>query len=122
VRKRFLKYCKKGEVANGKKEESDDAHKFLHRSGIVCINGFADVVSKTGYEQFKDAIKNTVGSLAEEYDSFTTETGLSVKDNDRILAANYAIEKYDMVNSRREEVSTSEWGGIIDKQLLFLQG
>jgi len=76
---------------------------------LFVSTAFADVVSKTGYEQFKDAIKNTVGSLAEEYDSFTTETGLSVKDNDRILAANYAIEKYDMVNSRREEVSTSEW-------------
>jgi len=40
VRKRSLNIAKKGEVANGKKEESDDAHKFLHRSGIVCINGF----------------------------------------------------------------------------------
>jgi len=99
-------------VANGKKEESDDAHKFCIGAVLFVSTAFADVVSKTGYEQFKDAIKNTVGSLAEEYDSFTTETGLSVKDNDRILAANYAIEKYDMVNSRREEVSTSEWGGI----------
>jgi len=80
-------------VANGKKEESDDAHKFLHRSGIVLYQRLLQMsFPKTGYEQFKDAIKNTVGSLAEEYDSFTTETGLSVKDNDRILAANYAIE------------------------------
>ncbi|NLU27682.1 MAG: hypothetical protein GXX00_11225 [Hungateiclostridium thermocellum] len=96
----------------GKKKNLTMLISFCIGAVLFVSTAFADVVSKTGYEQFKDAIKNTVGSLAEEYDSFTTETGLSVKDNDRILAANYAIEKYDMVNSRREEVSTSEWGGI----------
>jgi len=66
-------------VANGKKKNLTMLISFCIGAVLFVSTAFADVVSKTGYEQFKDAIKNTVGSLAEEYDSFTTETGLSVK-------------------------------------------
>jgi len=80
---------------------------------LFVSTAFADVVSKTGYDQLKDAIKKTVASIAEEYDSFTAEMGLSVKDNDKVLISNSAITKYDFANNKMEELSTTEVGGVL---------
>lgn len=78
---------------------------------LFISTAFADVVSKTGYDQFKDAIKNTMGSLEKGYDSFTAETALSIKDNDKTLMTNTSTIKYDMANSRMEEVSIQQCTG-----------
>lgn len=85
---------------------------FCIGAALFMSTAFADVISKTGYDQFKDAIKKTVENLSEGYDSFTTEVALSIKDNDKVLMTNSAVAKYDMVNSRMEDISTTEFAGI----------
>ncbi|ODM27862.1 hypothetical protein A7W90_17515 [Clostridium sp. Bc-iso-3] len=84
---------------------------FCIGAALFMSTAFADVVSKTGYDQLKDAIKKTVASVSEEYDSFTMEMALSIKDNDKVLVANSEIARYDMANSRMENITTSELAG-----------
>lgn len=82
---------------------------FCLGAAIFITTAFADVVSKTGYDQLKDAIKYTAGSLSKDYDSFTMQAEYLLKDNDKTLVSTTATAKYDVANDRRDDVTTTEF-------------
>jgi uncharacterized protein YydD (DUF2326 family) len=82
---------------------------------VFVTTAFADVVLKSGYDQFKDSIKSTFEGV-NKYNSYTMEVAATFKDNGKVLMSNGTIEKYDMVNVKREsknfiEVANIEKGG-----------
>lgn len=83
---------------------------FCLGAALFMSTAFADVFSKEGYDQFKDAIKYTCEKLSGDYDSYTSEVALSIKDNDTLIMSNAVIAKVDMVNGKRENISTDEYG------------
>ncbi|NLP14487.1 MAG: hypothetical protein GX383_08480 [Clostridium sp.] len=83
---------------------------FCLGAALFMGTAFADVLSKEGYDQFKDAIKDTVAAISEGYDSYTAELAYSIKDNDKLLMLNTEISKRDLANGKAEDISTEEYG------------
>ena len=83
---------------------------FCLGAALFMGTAFADVLSKEGYDQFKDAIKSTTARIIKDYDSYTGEVAISVKDNDAVLMSNTSVSKVDSANGKRETVSTEEYG------------
>ncbi|HEY5586835.1 MAG TPA: hypothetical protein VIK78_20390 [Ruminiclostridium sp.] len=75
---------------------------------MLVTTAFADISTKTGYDQAKDALKFTAESLIEKSQSYTLQTIVSVKDNGSLLTSNTSITKADSVNKKSESIITSE--------------
>ncbi|MDQ2087787.1 hypothetical protein RBH29_15255 [Herbivorax sp. ANBcel31] len=67
---------------------------------IFAVTVFADIVSKTGYDQLKDSIKHTGATLGEDLDSFTMESEFLIKSNGKTFYSMNEANKYDFVNDR----------------------
>lgn len=79
--------------------------------GLVMFvtTAFADIVSKTGYEQMKDSIKFTAESFSEKLDSFTMQATVTLKDNDKVLMTSTNTEKYDNKKRATESTNSEEY-------------
>lgn len=79
--------------------------------GLVMFvtTAFADIVSKTGYEQMKDSIKFTAENFSEKLDSFTTQATVTLKDNDKVLMTATNTEKYDNKKRATESTNSEEY-------------
>lgn len=82
---------------------------FCLGAAMFMTTAFADVVSKTGYDQLKDTMKYTLSNLEKGYDSFTVETAFSLKDNDKFLTSTTETMKFDMANKKKDSVNTTEF-------------
>ncbi len=71
---------------------------------LFVTSAFAEVLTKTGYEQFKDAAKSTMFNM-ETFDSYTTNMKISITDNDRIVLQNENLLKQDNKEGKRESTS-----------------
>ncbi|MCX8129502.1 MAG: hypothetical protein N3I35_05300 [Clostridia bacterium] len=80
---------------------------------------FADIAARTGYDEFKDAVKNTFQNCSKSYQNFTLEGYTTIKDNDKILASVNSLSKYDNVNKRSLDTGTTEMAGGSKANTLF---
>ena len=78
---------------------------------VFVTTAFADVVLKSGYDQFKDSIKSTFEGV-NKCDSYTMEVATTFKDNGKVLMSHGTIEKYDIVNVKRESKNFVEVANI----------
>ncbi len=76
---------------------------------MFVTTAFADIVSKTGYEQMKDSIKFTAESFSEKLDSFTMQATMTLKDNDKVLTATTSTDKFDNKNMVTESTNSEEY-------------
>ncbi|AFM00708.1 hypothetical protein Desde_2370 [Desulfitobacterium dehalogenans ATCC 51507] len=75
---------------------------------LFATTAFADIVSKSGYDQLKDGIKITAEKASSEYDSYTMEMTAVLKANGKVLESNSAVDKFDRVKKAKETSNTSE--------------
>lgn len=75
---------------------------------LFATTAFADIVSKSGYEQLKDGFKIAAEKASHEYENYTIELNAVIKDNGKVLEANSSIEKHDRVKNASEQISTME--------------
>lgn len=75
---------------------------------MLATTAFADITTKTGYDQAKDSLKFTAESLIEKVQSYTMQATVSAKDNDNLLTSSTNISKVDNVNKQSESISISE--------------
>ncbi len=94
-----------------KNKKSMMAIAFVTGAAILATTAFADVTTKSGYEQFKDAIKVTTASLDGKVQSFTMETTFTLKDNGKVLMTESNKEKLDIAGGMNESLSTSQQQG-----------
>lgn len=73
---------------------------------VFVTTAFADISSKSGYEQLKDAVKFTAESCSEKLQSFTGKSTVTLKDNDKVLVSTETTEKYDNKNSAMENLTS----------------
>ena len=86
---------------------------------LFATSAFAEVRTKTGYEQFKDAVKETMTAMV-DYDSFTTSTMVTITHNDRVLLQVEDIQKQDNREGTSESSSiTSGPGGITNRSYYY---
>jgi hypothetical protein len=75
---------------------------------LFASTALADIVTKSGYDQFKDALKLTAENCSEKYDSFTLDYSFEIKDNGKTLESNNEVDKFDRSQGARESVSNLE--------------
>lgn len=76
---------------------------------MLVTTAFADISSKSGYDQLKDAVKSTFKNLSENTRNFTFEGTITIKNNNQLLISNSTVQKIDNANIIKEDVTTIEY-------------
>lgn len=83
---------------------------FVLGISMFTTTAMAEIASKSGYEQMKDAIKHSAKSYTSEVSNFTVDLTMLLKDNGKIIVSENAVNKYDVKKDARENVDTSTEG------------
>lgn len=75
---------------------------------LFAGTALADIMDKSGYDQLKDAVKAAATKCTENYQSFTADISMVMKDNGKVILSENSIVKYDAVNKAREEITARE--------------
>ncbi|MGI6711534.1 MAG: hypothetical protein ACOX4L_02195 [Bacillota bacterium] len=75
---------------------------------LFAGTALADIMDKSGYDQLKDAVKVTAVNCTENYQSFTAEFSMVMKDNGKVILSEDSVTKYNAVNGTKEEISTTK--------------
>ncbi len=74
---------------------------------LLATTALADIASKSGYDEFKDALKVTAEQGTEKLDSFTLDLSMAMKDNGKTLMAVNQTTKYDRIKGASESLSSN---------------
>lgn len=77
---------------------------------MFATTAMAEVISKSGYEQAKDAIKYSAESFTSKLSSYTVDLSMTMKDNGKVIISENALNKYNVTNNACENVETSTRG------------
>ena len=80
---------------------------FALGSILFASTAFAEVNSKDGYVQMKDALKYTAESFTGKLLNYTVDTSMIMKDNGNIISSNDSLIKYDAAKGANENKSTN---------------
>lgn len=80
---------------------------FALGSLLFASTAFAEINSKSGYVQLKDALKYTAESCSNKLSSYTVDMSINMKDNGNIISSNNDIIKYDVTKGSKEDKSTN---------------
>lgn len=69
---------------------------FAVGSILFATTAFAEISSKNGYEQLKDALKYTAESCTSKLSSYTVDLSMVMKDNGNIISQENELLKYDV--------------------------
>jgi len=75
---------------------------------LFAGTALADIMDKSGYDQLKDAVKATATNCTENYQSFTADVSMVMKDNGKVIFSEESVTKYDSLNGASEQTSTTE--------------
>lgn len=74
---------------------------------IFTTTALAEVITKSGYDQFKDSVKLTTSSLSNKFSSSTVEMSSILKDNDKVISTSETVNRYDNANKISDFTSTT---------------
>lgn len=77
---------------------------------LFATTALAEINSKSGYDQLKDAAKYTAESFTEKLSSYTAEMSFVLKDNETIISTDNSIAKFDVAKQAVENSSSSTNG------------
>lgn len=96
---------------------------FCLGAAMFATTAFADIASKTGYDQFKRTIKSSAESMSSKFQSYTLDTNMVLKDNGKLLISHSSVEKSDRTKEMVERLSSSEAiGGKKDSSIYYSDG
>lgn len=75
---------------------------------LLATTAFADIATKSGYDQLKDTLKVTAENCSDKFNSFTMEFSFEVKDNGKTLENSIDTSKHDRSKSATESISYRE--------------
>lgn len=87
---------------------------------LLATTALADIATKNGYDQLKDALKVTVDQCSEKFDSYTMDLSIEVKDNGKMLGSNNATVKNDRKKNASEKTNSSSGNQNGAKQYNYL--
>ncbi|MDQ7095353.1 hypothetical protein REC12_17315 [Desulfosporosinus sp. PR] len=73
---------------------------------LLATTVLADITTKSGYDQLKDALKVTAEKSSETFNSFTMDVSFDLKDNGKTLMTTNEITKYDKSKGAMERISS----------------
>ncbi|HBW35869.1 hypothetical protein [Desulfosporosinus sp. BICA1-9] len=74
---------------------------------LLATTALADIASKSGYDEFKDALKVTAEQSSEKFDSFTMDFSMAMKDNGKTLISANETTKFDRTKGASESLSAN---------------
>ena len=74
---------------------------------LFVTTAFAEVTTRSGYDQLKDAVKFASKSFSKTLSSYTADVSYSFKDNGVVIATANQIAKVDVEKGAQENVSIS---------------
>lgn len=80
---------------------------FVVGSILFASTAFAEINSKNGYVQIKDALKYTAESFSSKLTSYTVDMSTVMKDNGNIITQDDRLMKYDVAKGATENKSTT---------------
>ncbi|MGI1657849.1 MAG: hypothetical protein ACRKFN_02635 [Desulfitobacterium sp.] len=78
---------------------------------LFATTAFADIASKSGYEQLKDSVKLVSAKATGEYDNYTMEMTAIIKDNGQVIISSNAVNKVDRIKNAQESNNTNVEAG-----------
>jgi hypothetical protein len=78
---------------------------FTLGSLMFASTAMAEVMSKSGYDQLKDALKFTADGCSSTLKNYTMDYSLVLKDNDKILESVEQVNKYDLLKKAFENTN-----------------
>jgi hypothetical protein len=81
-------------------------------SVMFTTTAIAQVISKSGYDQLKDSVKYTAESCSTNLSSYTIDTLFVIKDNGTVITSQGSLDKVDVSNQTKENITTSIEGGV----------
>jgi len=88
------------------KKKSAMVVSFALGSILFASTAFAEVNSKSGYAQLKDALKYTAENCSSKLLSYTVDLSVVIKDNGNVVSSDNEVIKYDVPKSAMENKST----------------
>jgi hypothetical protein len=88
---------------------------FIVGSLLFATTAFAEISSRSGYDQLKDALKNTAESCTSKLSSYTADISIVMKDNGNIISQRNSWSKYDVAKKAIESKSTAVNEGRTDE-------
>ncbi|CAB1241906.1 hypothetical protein ACFHWD_06070 [Clostridium sp. MT-14] len=73
---------------------------------MFATTAFAEVTSKSGYDQLKDSVKYTAKACTGGLSSYTADMSFVIKDGTNTVYSSDNIFKYDLSNKSKEDIST----------------
>lgn len=80
---------------------------------LLATTAYAEISTKNGYVQLKDALKYTAEKCTSELSSYTIDTYEVIKNNGNTVSSKHELTKYDVTNGTREEISKRVEGNTI---------
>ncbi|WP_446897177.1 hypothetical protein ACSVC9_09110 [Clostridium sp. LBM24168] len=77
---------------------------------MFATTAFAEVKSKSGYDQLKDSLKYTAKACTGELSSYTVDMSFVIKDGTNTVYSSNNLSKFDISNKSKEE-STATYNG-----------
>lgn len=81
---------------------------FLAGAMLFTTTALADIANKSGYEQFKAAVKKTTADCSEVFNNYQVDFSYSLKDNGTELSYENSSQKYDRINNISENTGSSK--------------
>lgn len=73
---------------------------------MFATTAFAEVTSKSGYDQLKDSLKYTAKSCTGGLSNYTMDMSFVIKDGTNVVYSSSNLSKYDVSNKSKEDINT----------------
>lgn len=73
---------------------------------MFATTAMAEISSKSGYEQMKDALKYSAESFSDKLSNYTLDISMNIKDNGKIIISDSSVNKADVTNKAEENYNT----------------
>lgn len=107
-REYFRNFLGKGECRLKMNKKFVMASSFCIGALMLVTTAFADMASKSGYDQLKDAVKQTAKKASTELPNYTVEFVSSVKYDGKVVYTESEKKKFDRVNGMEENDMSRE--------------
>lgn len=86
---------------------------------MFATTAFAEVNSKSGYDELKDSLKHTAENCTNKFSSFTVDSSLVMRDNGAVIYSKNILNKYDASKKSIENTSEVNNGTTKSEELYY---
>jgi hypothetical protein len=86
---------------------------------LFATTALAEIATKSGYDQAKDAVKTTSDSLTNKVSSYTMDMSMVTKNNGSVISSQNTVNKYDLSKKMHETTTIALYGNDKSESLFY---